>query len=222
VTAIRRELEADLAALHALRAVLETTAPEQLNQDRFAALASRLLSADSSVRSLEWTPRVRADDRSRFESSLGSHFIFEGNPDQPRRALERPEYFPALFIYPPIMQGKVIGFDLNASPGCRRAMAHALTTRMPALTEKYRLVEQTADGFGEIALLPVFRPVPGHAEPAATGFVACVLQAPDVVEHGLRRLQPQAVDLYVFDRSAAPGKELLHYHPSPRGSAMAP
>ncbi len=217
VTAIRRELEADLAALHALRAFLETTAADQLDQDRFAALASRLLSADSSVRSLEWLPRVKAHDRARFEAGLNGHFIFEGNPDQPRRAADRAEHFPAHFIYPLIMQGKVIGFDLNASSGCRRAMSHALATRVPALTEKYRLVEETADGFGEIALLPVFQPKPGQPDSTPVGFVACVFQAPDVVEHGLGRLQPQALDLYVFDRSAGLDKQLLHHHPSPTG-----
>jgi signal transduction histidine kinase/ActR/RegA family two-component response regulator len=218
VTAIRRELEADLAALHALRAFLEVTAIDQLDQNRFANLAARLLSSDSSVRSLEWTPRVEAHDRARFEAGLQGHFIFDGNPDQPQRAPERAEYFPAHFIYPLIMQGSVIGFDLNSSAGCRRAMTHTLVSHTPALTEKYRLVERTADGFGEIALLPVFHPRAGQSDPALMGYVACVFQAPDVVEHGLRRLQPQALDLYVFDRSAGPDKERLYYHPSPTGT----
>src|SRR5690348_15621282 len=91
VTAIRRELEANLVALHALRAYLEISPLEEAN---FAGFSERLMAAHSSVRSLEWIPRVDRSDRARFETGLGGHYIFEGDPVKLRRAADRPYYLP--------------------------------------------------------------------------------------------------------------------------------
>ena len=214
--AVRRELEANLVALRALQAYLEIS---PMDESSFAGFAQRLIGAHSSVRSLEWVPRVERQDRQRFEAGLGGHFIFEGDPAKPRRAPERPFYLPTQFVYPMFFRtGVVIGFDVNASPGCRRALALTQKTGEPALTEKYPIVEQTADGYGVIAFMPVSRRMGGVGEPVLAGFAASVTQVPDVVESGLRRINPRGLDLYLFDRSAPPAKQLLYYHPSPSGT----
>ena len=216
VSAIRRELEANLVALRALQAYLEIS---PMDEASFAGFAQRLIGAHSSVRSLEWVPRVERQDRQRFEAGLGGHFIFEGDPAKPRRAPERPFYLPTQFVYPLFFRtGVVIGFDVNASPGCRRALALTQKTGEPALTEKYPVVEQTADGYGVIAFLPVYRRVADNSGPVLAGFAASVTQVPDVVESGLRSINPRSLDLYVFDRSAPAAKQLLYYHPSPSGT----
>ncbi|HXA67263.1 MAG TPA: ATP-binding protein [Bryobacteraceae bacterium] len=215
VSAVRRELEANLVALHALRAYLEIS---PMNEASFSGFAARLIATHSSVRSLEWMPRVERQDRDRFERGLGGRFIFEGDPAKHRRAPDRPFYLPVQFVYPMFQKSVIVGFDVNASAGCRRALALAQKTGEPALTEKYPVVEQTADGYGVIALMPVYRRVGGDGEPVLAGFAASVTQVPDVVESGLRRISPRGLDLYVFDRSAPPAKQLLYYHPSPSGS----
>jgi signal transduction histidine kinase/CheY-like chemotaxis protein len=214
VSAIRREMEANLVALHALRAYLEISA---MNETSFAGFAERLITTHSSVRSLEWIPRVEFQDRPRFEAS-GGHYIFEGDPAKLRRAPDRPFYLPVQFVYPAFQKSVIVGFDVNGSAGCRRALALTQKSGEPALTEKYRVVEQTADGYGVIAFLPVSRRVSGDGQPVLAGFAASVTQVPDVVESGLRRIIPRGLDLYVFDRSAPPAKQLLYYHPSPTGT----
>src|SRR5580700_10856410 len=73
VSAVRRELEANLVALRALRAYLEIS-PSPMDESSFAGFAQRLIGAHSSVRSLEWVPRVERQDRQRFEAGLGGHF----------------------------------------------------------------------------------------------------------------------------------------------------
>jgi signal transduction histidine kinase/CheY-like chemotaxis protein len=219
VTAIRRELEANLVALHALRAYLEISPLEEAN---FGGFSERLIAAHSSVRSLEWIPRIERSDRGRFEAGLGGHYIFEGDPAKLQHAADRPFYLPVQFTYPLLRKGAVIGFDVNASAGCRQALALAQRTSEPAITEKYPIVEQTADGYGVIAFLPVYRRAAGAPEPVLAGFAASVTQVPDIVESGLRRINPRGLDLYVFDRSAPPAKQLLNYHPSPSGSKRGP
>ncbi len=215
VSAIRREMEANLVALHALRAYLEISA---MNETSFAGFAGRLIATHSSVRSLEWIPRVELQDRAGFEARPGSHYIFEGDPAKLRRAPDRPFYLPVQFVYPMLQKGLIIGFDVNASAGCRRALALTQKTGEPALTEKYPVVEQTADGYGVIAFLPVSRRISSDGQPVLAGFAASVTQVPDIVESGLRRISPRGLDLYVFDRSAPPAKQLLYYHPSPSGT----
>jgi signal transduction histidine kinase/ActR/RegA family two-component response regulator len=215
VSAVRRELEANLVALHALRAYLEIS---PINESNFAGFAERLITSHSSVRSLEWIPRVESQDRARFEAGPGGHFIFEGDPAKLRPAPARPFYLPVQFIYPAFLKLAVIGFDVNGSAGCRRALALTQKTGEPALTEKYPVVEQTADGYGVIAFMPVYRRAGGDEEPVLAGFAASVTQVPDIVESGLRRINPRGLDLYVFDRSAPPAKQSLYYHPSPSGT----
>ncbi|HEX4595803.1 MAG TPA: CHASE domain-containing protein, partial [Bryobacteraceae bacterium] len=215
VSAIRRELEANLVALRALRAYLEIS---PLDESSFASFAERLIAVHSSVRSLEWMPLVAHQDRKQFERRLASHFFFWGDPANPRRAPDRPSYLPVQFVFPMFRNGVVIGFDVNASEGCRQALALAQKTGEPALTEKYPVVEQTADGFGVIAVLPVYRRVSGDSDPVLAGFAASVTQVPDIVENGLSRINRRGLDLYVFDRTAPPAKQLLYYHPSPSGT----
>jgi len=212
---IRRELEANLDALHAMRAFLEIST---IDESHFSALGARLMDANPSVRSLEWLPRIRQQDRADFEAHFGGHFLFEGDPRKQRHAAVRPEYFPVQFVYPSIFGGAVVGFDANESGGCRRAFASTLQTGLPALTEKYPLVENTYDGYGVIAFLPVKRTQQPGGDPVLAGFTATVIQVADVVERALRRMHTRSMDLYVFDKSASPAKEFLYYHPSPSGT----
>src|SRR5579871_2016284 len=72
VSAIRRELEANLIALRALRAYLEIS---PLDESSFAGFAARLIATHSSIRSLEWMPQVEQRDRERFEAQLNGRFI---------------------------------------------------------------------------------------------------------------------------------------------------
>ncbi|HLJ49804.1 MAG TPA: ATP-binding protein [Bryobacteraceae bacterium] len=213
--AIRRELDADLAALQALRAHMETAPP---TEQQFNSFAQRLLSTTMSVRSLEWVPRVREDDRRKFESDLGGRFIWVGDPARPRRAPEGSDHFPVYLIYPNFHNWSAVGFDANSSSGCRRAMALCEMTDTPGLTEKFPIVERTGDGFGVIGFLPVRRPAPGSGEIQMTGFAVAVLQVGDIVESALSRAGKRDMDLYVFDRSAAAAKALLFYHPAPTGT----
>lgn len=213
--AIRRELEANFAALHAIRAYMEIST---VDESHFASMAARLIDTNASVRSLEWVPRVSQRERAGFEQHLGKHFIYVGDPRKPRHAPVRDEYFPVQFVYPSVLSGTVIGFDANASTGCRKAFESTLETGVPALTEKFPLVEQTYDGYGVIAFLPVNRPERTDGRPVLAGFTASVIQVADVVERALRRMDSRGLDLYVFDRSATPAKEFLYYHPAPVGT----
>jgi signal transduction histidine kinase/CheY-like chemotaxis protein len=215
VSAVRRELEANLVALHALRAYLEIS---PMDESHFAGFAERLIAAHPSVRSLEWVPRIEPPDRQRFEASLRPHFIFEGDPAKPTRTPDRPFYLPVQYVYPLIRTGAVIGFDVNSSAGCRRALYLTQKTGEPALTEKYPIVEHTADGYGVIAFMPVYRSAHGNPKPLLAGFAASVTQVPDIVESALRSINRRGMDLYVFDRMAPPAKQLLYHYPSPSGT----
>jgi len=113
-----------------LRAYLEISPLEEAN---FAGFSERLIAAHSSVRSLEWIPRIERLDRARFEAGLDGHYIFEGDPAKLRRAPDRPFYLPVQFVYPMFLTKTVIGFDVNASAGSRPALALAERRAGPRL-----------------------------------------------------------------------------------------
>ena len=215
VSAVRRELEANLVALHALRAYLEIS-PWMSRILRPLPTGWSALTRASVLSNgyREWSSRIGRASKPRW----AAHIFLKAT--RPNCVVHRtgPFYLPVQFVYPMFQKSVIVGFDVNASPGCRRALALTQKTGEPALTEKYPVVEQTADGYGVIAFLPVSRRVARDGEPVLAGFAASVTQVPDIVESGLRRINPRGLDLYIFDRSAPPAKQLLYYHPSPSGT----
>ena len=204
---IRRELDLNLSALSGLAAFLETG---RLDRQSFDVVAAQLMAGHPSVRALEWSSRVPIAARPRFEAR--HHPIVEGNPAKPREARRRPEYFPVTFIYPINRNRTAFGFDLASSPGCRDAMERAEVTGAPAVTEKYPILEQTRDGFGVLAFLPVRASGQGESKETLAGFAAAVLQVADLAERGLQRFETSRLDLFVFDRDAAGPKRVLYAH----------
>ena len=204
---IRRELDLDLSALRGLAAFLKTG---QSDRKSFDVVASHLIAGYPSVRALEWSPKTEHGARKQFEAR--NFPILEGNPAQPRPAAERPLYYPIEFLYPVNQNRTAFGFDLASSPGCREAQERAAATGLPALTEKYPILEKTKDGYGVLAFMPV------HQAAGPGGFVAALLQVADLVERGLHRFETSRLNLYVFDRDAAGAKQLLH---APSGSPVS-
>jgi signal transduction histidine kinase/ActR/RegA family two-component response regulator len=225
VASIHREVESDLSGLSALRAFVHTT---PLDQAKFVGFAGEILRVHSSIRALEWVPKVSAEERRSFEHRLDSpNGITEGSPAHPYPAGSRDEFFPVQYLYPRAGNDNAIGFNLGVGNVTRRPLERARDTGAIAATEKLPLLERTADGYGVIAFAPVYSGLP---EPATTeqrrarlqGFAMVIIQVADVVERGLSRIGRRGLDIYFFDRSSPEDRQALYYHRSRTGDGRGP
>src|SRR3982750_3021142 len=117
-SALRREIDTNLAALSILRGFTELS--PQVSQKAFEQFSARTLAVYPGIRALEWIPRVTAAQRPAFEEQLRRDGSFrpeitEGNPAAIlRRAAARAEYYPVQYIYPPTEGTRnAVGFDVS-------------------------------------------------------------------------------------------------------------
>jgi PAS domain S-box-containing protein len=178
-----------------------------------------------SIQAFEWIPRVRdaeraaCEDAARREGFPAFQITERTGRGQMVRAARREEYFPVYFVEPYSGNEAALGFDLASDAVRRQALNRARDTGEMALTARIRLVQDTGNGSGVLALLPVYR----NGAPADSvesrranlaGFLLGFLRVGDLLAGVSSNLAPRGVDIAVYDRSAPPGEELLGFHPS--------
>jgi signal transduction histidine kinase len=222
VSALKREIDTNLAALAALRAFAEVF-PQQTRND-FEHFAARTVAVYPGIRALEWSPRVPDSERKAFEEQMRRDGeirpeITEGNPlKTPVRAGKRSEYYPVKYIYPPNSSTQnAHGFDLGKGVTLAAAMKRARETGQPSAAERTRIMERTADGYGIPVLLPVFRPrskIAANEDPELAGYVMGIFQVSDILERALRYVDARDINIDMFDATARPGRRSLFFYQS--------
>ncbi|MGP8243711.1 MAG: CHASE domain-containing protein [Bryobacteraceae bacterium] len=220
VSAIRREIDANVSALKLVQGLAEL--PRPLDGDNFGRFATRILESNPSLRAVEWAPLVPETERARFEERLKSEgapwpHIFRGMPGTHQPAEARNEHFPVEYLRP--LTGRnilVLGYDLASSASGREALAKSLREGRPAAMSKLRIVEATSNGYAVPVLLPVKRATGGPGSKAElAGYAVVLVQVEDVLERALRYLNPVGINIQFYDESAPVGKRLLYFHRSP-------
>jgi len=98
-------------------------ASERVGRDDFRKFVVRLAANDKSPRMFQWVPRVRLDERKKFEErarigGIADFSIFEWNALGERLALGvRSEYYPLFLAEPHTQVQTDIGLDLASVPG---------------------------------------------------------------------------------------------------------
>jgi diguanylate cyclase (GGDEF)-like protein/PAS domain S-box-containing protein len=213
--AVRREIGANLAALRSLRAYIDVT--PNLRPADFEAFAKETMGMNQSILSLEWAPRVSGPNRAAFERRLLDRgvqhaYIRRTLTTTPRRAAEANQYFPVEMMSPPQEAERVLGFDLSSSLATARVLERAQSTRKLTAGGKVAVVELSHSRFAMPTYMAVFEGPPGHDR--IRGFVLGLFQMEVVLEKGLRRFKPDAIDFDFYDLSASPGNRFLFHHAS--------
>jgi diguanylate cyclase (GGDEF)-like protein/PAS domain S-box-containing protein len=117
----QRNVERTVERLQAIEGLL--VASEQVNREDFRRFVSRLPDNDQTRRPYQWVPRVKLEERKKFEErarqeGIVEFAIFELNALGERLTPGiRPEYFPLLFAEPRIDGQPDTGLDLASAPG---------------------------------------------------------------------------------------------------------
>ncbi len=222
LSAVKREIEANLAVLRSLTAFVEVSGhPDRLS---FETYARHEQESHPTVLALEWMPRVKDADRAAYERQLSLEErrtiqIRGGSSSNPKPEAPRSEYFPITRMYPRMAALQVLGFDSGEQKSTADILDQVRDTGEPRQTNRFRLVEKTVDGFGVPVFLPVYRPAltNGSLEERRqnlAGYTLVIFEVAAVLEKAVGQLNPLEINIQFYDLSSPAGKRLLHFHPA--------
>ncbi len=219
-----------LSALFAMEA--------NISRDEFVRATSRLQTRIAGVQAFEWVPHVPHEARAAIEeaqprSAQGAPFEFVeyGTDEKPRRALDRPFYYPILYVHPLEKNERALGMDLMLGP-TREVLEKARASRQMTMSPPIRLVQETGTQLNVIMILPVYRTIEeermvatdfGARQERFAGFLQCVFRVNDLLETAYSRQPGAMLDMLFVDRSEAdPKHRILSYRPSDRSDQKTP
>jgi two-component system cell cycle sensor histidine kinase/response regulator CckA len=208
------------------------TVDANVSRNEFMLAASRLETRIAGAQAIEWVPRITQENRAALEAALQRvytqrkfEFIDYDAGGQPRRAPERPVYYPITYIQPMRGNQEALGYDLKAGPTAS-FLERARESRQMTVTGQIRLVQEKAGQMGLVMILPVYRPprpsAPSTAEVFA-GFLQCVFRVHDMLETVCSRQPDGVLDMMFIDASEGdPTRRLLYHRPADDAAARTP
>ena len=218
--------------LYALRNLFDYS--DSVTREEFAGVARDLISRSVSVQALEWVPRVPNTERARVEAETraegfpGFQFTERATPTTLRRAADRPEHFPVLYVEPFAANKLALGFDLTSGISWQVMQSIAATGqlgasgRLPLLDN-----ENTGNTWAYIIQLPVYdRPLngatPAERQAVLRGFILGVFRLRDLLETMFHRMGGLGIDVLFIDNTVPADPKFLHHHAEAPAPAATP
>lgn len=229
---VARALDRYLETVRSIGALY--AASNAVDREGFRGFVARSLTRMPGIQAMEWIPRVPAAERADYEASarrdgFTDFRIKERNAvGKMVPAAARNEYFPVIFVEPLRGNERAVGFDLASNPARRAALDEARDSGEMVGTQRITLVPEEASQFGFLVFLPVYEKgiVPATVEQRRAklkGFALGVYRIGDILDAAMEAAGRLVdLDLYFFDRSAAPGKRLLHHQRAAQNPVDAP
>jgi CHASE1-domain containing sensor protein len=230
--AVKSAFEADLAMLEIVRSALISDG--RVERQEFHDALAPFLARSNDIWAVEWVPRVADGQRVKFETAARRdgvkdfRFTQLDAGGQFVEAPRRDEYFPIYFIGPQAGHNAAYGYDLASEPTRFEALKTARDTGQTVASGRIAFVQDAQAASGFFVCMPVFekdRPAKTLADRRRNlmGFVLGVFRPNDMLRSALRRLQPEGIDVGLYDPSAPAQADTLCYHASRlREDAAAP
>ncbi len=218
-SALKWSLEEDLRELEALGSFYAGS--QIVERGEFREFVRSFLAHKPSVQALEWIPRVPDAQRTAYEEAARRDGFPEFQITERRtqgqmvRAARRQEYFPVYFVEPYEGNEPALGFDLASNPKRLEALTRSRDTGQMAATARITLVQEISEQFGFLVFLPIYRkeaPTDSIEDRRENleGFVLGVFRIGDILERALAYLEPQGVDIQLYDLSAPIDERFLY------------
>jgi PAS domain S-box-containing protein len=229
--AIKRELGLVDEIVASLKSFYDGS--EEVTRDEFNKFTAPLIREHSSIKALQWVPRVRASERYIFEKKAKEEIYpnfqltEKGETGEIITAGKRGEYFPAYFVEPYKGNEQVAGFDHFSDPEIAGALNMALEGGELVATGKIQLKQEKMDDYSFLLILPVYHKnvpietVQGRRK-HLNGFVLGEFRIRNIIEDALSYIKAMGINLYVYDESDNSERKLLYFHSSRISSASSP
>ena len=211
---IERQVNSDLDSVLALSDYMK--AFSAVERSSFARFVARPLAVHPSLQLLAWAPRVPNSERGNYEAKArtetGPSFeITERGPrGELRQALQRSEYFPAIYVEPTAGNETALGFDLASHPEIRVALARGRDTGEMIVTNYTGLTQGNSPELGLLAIVPIYgnsiKPTSLESRrQLLEGFVVGVFRGKDIFHASLKGRNTDYLTIYLA--SDAPQKQ---------------
>ena len=211
---IERQINSDLDSVLALSDYMK--AFSAVERSSFARFVARPLAVHPSLQLLAWVPRVPNSERGNYEAKARTETgpSFEITERDPRgglrQALQRSEYFPAIYVEPTAGNETALGFDLASHPEIRAALDRGRDTGEMIVTNYTGLTQGNSPELGLLAIVPIYG---NSIKPTALesrrqlleGFVVGVFRAKDIFHASLKGRNTDYLTIYLA--SDAPEKQ---------------
>ncbi|MEG4290927.1 adenylate/guanylate cyclase domain-containing protein [Microcoleus sp. C2C3] len=211
---IERQLNSDLDSVLALSDYMK--AFSAVERSSFARFVARPLAVHPSLQLLAWVPRIPNSERRNYEAKARTETdpSFEITERDPRgglrQALQRAEYFPAIYVEPTAGNETALGFDLASLPEIRAALDRGRDTGEMIVTNYTGLTQGNSPELGLLAIVPIYG---NSIKPTAVesrrqlleGFVVGVFRAKDIFQASLKGRNTDYLTIYLA--SDAPQKQ---------------
>ena len=229
VAAVARGAILSLEQLQSIRALF--AASQLVERHEFLAFVSDAMRTRQGIEALLWVPHVAADRRAEAEADAdreglaGFRIVGRAADGSLAPAAGRPDYYPVLYLAAREAELVAPGLDLSVDPSAWAAMSQARDTGDAVATAAVRHREELGAPVRVRVFLPIYRNDAAHAtrderREAIQGFAAGIFAVGTMVNEALRHLAVEGTELWIFDRSAAEGDRLVHYH-GPREDVAA-
>ncbi len=182
-----------------------------LNFSEFERFSMPSFGTHHDLQALSWNPVIKAENREKLESEIGSEIHTGGfkltQRDQSGKlvpAEDRNEYVVVRYITPLETNLNAVGYDI-ASEGLRLAAIKAATqTGRPTATEPVRLVQEYGSSAGVLLFHPVYlNSLNSSIATQPYGFAVGVFRVEKMLEQLLEKGLPKYMALSLVDTQAA-------------------
>lgn len=229
--AVKTAFETELAMMEIVRSALVTDG--RIERQEFREILAPFLSRSNDIRAVEWVPRVPDSRRAEYEEAARREGIERFQINEVNAAGEsvaaprRDEYFPIYFIGPQQGNDVAYGYDLASEPSRWEALQMARDTGKTIASARISFVHDIQSTGGFFVCLPVYekdKPVKELADRRKylMGFVLGVFRPSDMIESALCGLQPEGIEVGLFDPSNSVDNRSLIYHASRLRDNTAP
>jgi HD-GYP domain-containing protein (c-di-GMP phosphodiesterase class II)/CHASE1-domain containing sensor protein len=222
-SAVKGTFATEVAMLELVRSALAGAG--RLQPDEYRELLAPFLSRTHSIQAVEWVPRVPDSRRSEYEAAA-RHDVPEapqitelGNDGKLVRAARRREYFPVCLIGPQPGDKTVFGFDVASEPVRLDALRQARDSGQSVASGRMAFIQNMEEQDGFLLILPVYergKPAEGLEDRRANlrGFVLGVFRPGDMIESALAQIQPEGIDVCLYDPAVPADGSPFHFHSS--------
>lgn len=173
----------------------------------------------------EWAPEVAHAQRAELEAAMQRQYAprhFEiadfARPGGPRRASDRPSYYPICYIHP--LEGNEVALGYDIANGLNReALEQARLSRQLVVSGQFQLIQDAPGKMGLIMIWPVYKPLNPHALPtpaepdAFAGFLLGVFHSAHLFKTLAETQVDPVIEMLFIDRLAAdPARRILFKH----------
>lgn len=221
---IKRSLDNKILLLESIRSFFYDS--QHIDREEFKQFVDLFTKNAKDIWTLQWAPRVAADNREAWENGHAKRGNGERLPVVEKTiagslvpAPARDEYFPVDYQQP--AEGNYVGqgFDMASDPIVRAALEKSRDSGQPIITQRIVLSRGKREEYGIMIGVPVyFNPASIDTLEARRknlrGFVVGCFRIKDIVNTALRQGEPLGIDLTLYDLSAPDGEQFLGFYPS--------